>query len=155
MVSVSVTRPNDTNAYTAGDVLGPASGSSAIAFNGIAPPTGGNIIIVSAALERDVTGLVSGETTYTLHLYSGSPPSAFADNAAWDLSTAGDRALYLGNISLGTPVDLGSTLYVGTDGINKQVQLTSGTIYGYLVTVGGYTPVASTVLVVSLQAVAI
>lgn len=153
MVSVSVTRPNDTNAYTAGDVLGPASGSSAIAFNGIAPPTGGNIIIVSAALERDVTGIVSGETTYTLHLYSGSPPSAFADNAAWDLSTAGDRALYLGSIALGTPVDLGSTLYVGVDSLNKQVTLTSGAIYGYLVTAGGYTPVASTVLVVSLFAV--
>lgn len=153
MVSVSVTRPNDTTAYTAGDVLGPASGTAAIAFNGLAFPTGGEIIITSAALERDVTGLVSGETTYTLHLYSGNPPSALADNAAWDLSSAGDRALYLGSINLGTPVDLGSTLYVSSDMINKQVTATSGTIYGYLVTVGGYTPVAQTVLVVSLHAV--
>lgn len=153
MVSVPVTRPNDTTTYTAGDVLGPASGTSAIAFNGIAAPTGGPIIITSASLERDVTGLVSGESSYTLHLYSATPPSTLADNAAWDLSSAGDRLLYLGSIGLGTPVDLGSTLYVATDGINKQVQAASGTIYGYLVTVGGYTPVAQTVLVVSLHAV--
>lgn len=155
MVSVSVTRPNNTTAYNAGDVLGPDSGSAAIAFHGIANPTGGEIIITSATLERDVTGVVSGETTYTLHLYSGNPPSAFADNAAWDLSTAADRALYLGSINLGTPVDLGSTLYAAADSINKQVTAASGTIYGYLVTVGGYTPVAQTVLVVGLHAVQI
>lgn len=153
---ISVARPNDTTLYAANDVLGPAGGvSAALVFPTMGPAAGGEIMITSAVLERDVTALIAGETSYLLHLYNVTPPSVLADNAPFDLSSAGDRAAYLGSINLGTPVDLGSTLYVGTEGINKQITLLSGSLYGYLVTVGTYTPVALTVSKVTLHAVAV
>lgn len=149
---VSITRPSNTTAYTAGDVYGATA--AAITFPTMGPSGGGSIIITSATFEKDVTALISGETIYTLHLYSVTPPSALADNAAWDLPS-GDRASYLGSISLGTPVDLGSTLYVEQNGINKQVTLASGSLYGYLVTAGAFTPASATVIRLCLHAVAV
>lgn len=152
---VSVTRTNDTNGYTANDVLGPATGSTAaITFANMGPSGGGEIIITSATFERDAAAIISGETSYTLHLYNVTPPSALGDNTAFDLPS-GDRASYLGSISLGAPVDLGSTLFVATDLINKQITLASSSLFGYLVTVGGYTPAASAVHLVGLHSVGV
>ena len=149
---LSITRPADTTGYTAGDVVGAAT--AAITFPTMGPSAGGEILITSAAFERDATAIISGETSYTLHLYSVTPPSALADNAVFDLPS-GDRASYLGSISLGTPVDLGSTLYVEQNGINKQVTLASGSLYGYLVTVGAYTPASAAVHRIQLHSVAV
>lgn len=151
-VAVSVTRTADTNAYTANDVLGSATGSTAgIDFN-LAAISGSNILITSVALERDVAALISGETSYNLHLYNVTPPSALGDNVAFDLPS-GDRASYLGVISLGTPVDIGATLYVEQNGVNKQVKLSGTHIFGYLVTVGAYTPASASVHKITLSAV--
>ncbi len=149
---VSVTRPSDTTAYGAGDVVGVTGGGTATITFALGAISAGRILITSASLERDATALISGETSYTLHLYDVTQPGAQADNAVWDLAS-GDRTAYLGSINLGTPVDLGSTLYVGTDGINKQVKLAGTSIFGVLVTVGAYTPVSAAVHVVTLHAV--
>lgn len=149
---VTVTRPADTDAYTANDVVGATA--AAITFPTMGPSAGGEVIITSVAFERDVTAVISGETTYTLHLYSVTPPSALADNAAFDLPS-GDRASYLGSIFLGAPVDLGSTLYVEQNGVNKQVTLASGSLYGYLVTAGAYTPASAAVYRIGLHAVGV
>lgn len=151
---LSVTRPNDTAGYSAGDVVGASTGASgALTFAGIGPTTGGEVLITSSIFERDVSALISGETTYTLHLYNATPPSALGDNAAWDLPS-GDRAAYLGRIELGTPVDVGSTLWVEQNGINKQVTVPSGgSLFGYLVTNGAYTPAQTTVHLIQLHGV--
>jgi hypothetical protein len=94
-------------------------------------------------------------TSFRLHLYDATPPSATADNAAWDLP-AGDRANYLGYVDLGSPVDVGATLYVQTDQVNKQFRASTADLYGYLVTNGGFTPAAnSEVYVPELNAVAL
>lgn len=105
-------------------------------------PSGKNIRILSAELEVDHTAVISGETSYRLYLYSVTPPSALADNSAFDLPS-GDRASFLGYIDLGTPVDLGSTLYVQTTGLEKDVLLAGTSVFGYLVTVGAFTPTAA------------
>jgi hypothetical protein len=94
-------------------------------------------------------------TSFRLHLYRETPPSALADNAAWDLPS-GDRAAYRGYIDLGSPADVGSTLFCQVDQINKHVKLHSGetSLYGYLVTNGGFTPAAnSEVYVPTLHAI--
>jgi hypothetical protein len=146
----SFTRPNDTTAYTAGDVEG-----GALEFDGIGPSTGGQVVITTAKLEQDVSSIPSGETSFRLYLYNVTPPSALADNAAWDLPS-GDRASFAGYVDLGTPVDLGSTCYVETSGINKQVTVPAGgKLFGYLVTNGGYTPSALSVKKITLHAVAV
>lgn len=144
----TVTRPANTTAYTAGDVVG-----GAITFDG-AGPFGGSAIITSADLRVHVAAIPAGMTSVTLHLYDATPPSALADNAPWDLP-AGDRASYLGFLSIGTPVDVGSTLFCQLDAINKQVRLgSSSSLFGYLVTNGGFTPAGnSEVYVPTLYAI--
>jgi hypothetical protein len=145
--SVSVTRPANTTGYTAGDVVGAAA--AALEFTSMGP-SAGRVMIRSASLEIDRAALIETEAVYLLHLYSVTPPSALADNAAFDLPS-GDRASYLGSISLGTPVDLGATLYIDTNNINKQVKLAGTSLFAYLQTVGAYTPESATVHKITLH----
>jgi hypothetical protein len=150
---VSLTRTNDTNAYGANDILGAATGSTAALTFASMGPSAGAIIIVGASLEVDSSALISGETEYRLHLYNITPSSALGDNAAFDLPS-GDRDAYLGYIDFGTPVDLGSTLYVKRSGLLMPIKLAGTSLFGYLVTIGAYTPTASRVYRVALQAIA-
>lgn len=153
-ITNTLTRTADTNAYTAGDVVGSSvsSGGAVLTFTGLGPANGGAVMITGASLLIESTGIISGETSYTLHLYSTSPTSALADNAAFDLPS-GDRDEYLGSISLGTPADVGSTLYIRTDQLNMQILAASADVYGYLVTVGAYTPTSGRVYRIGLNVV--
>jgi hypothetical protein len=152
--AVTLTRTADTNVYTANDVIGAATGSTAaLTFSSMAPAARG-ILLTSVSLQINDSAVISGETSYRLHLYNVTPPSALGDNAAWDLPS-GDRASYLGYVDLGTPVDLGSTLFVQSLGYNKQI-LTAGTsVFAYLTTIGTYTPTSARVYVITLNAVAL
>jgi hypothetical protein len=145
-----VTRPADTTPYGAGDVVG-----GAFKLLDVSPLPGGEVLITSASLRVDVTSVPAGMTTFRLHLYSVTPPSALADNAVWDLP-AGDRASYQGYIDLGTPVDVGSTLWVQTDKTTTQGKWRLGTgetaFYCYLVTAAAYTPSSAAVKAVAIDA---
>lgn len=152
--AVTLTRTADTNAYTANDVVGAATGATAALTFASMGPSGGEIMITSVALEIDAAALIGSEAIYTLHLYSITPPSALGDNAAFDLPS-GDRASYLGAISLGTPVDLGATLYIASDSVNKQVKLAGTSLFGYLVTAAAYTPASARVYVITLHSMAV
>lgn len=148
--AVTVTRPANTTAYTANDVVGATA--AAITFPSMGP-SGGDILVTSVELEIDIASIPSGMTSFRLYLYSVTPPSALADNAAWDFSS-GDRASFLGYVDLGTPVDLGSTLYVRADIINAHFKLAATGLFGYLVTNGGFTPASnSEVYKITLHAV--
>lgn len=140
--TVNITRPSDTTAYAAGDVIGDTGGSAIFTFSNMARAAG-DIIITSVELEIDASSVPSGMTGFNLRLYNASP-TAIADNAAWDLPS-GDRGKYLGKISLGTPVDEGSTLFIDNDNIGKQITLTSTNLYVELQTVGAFTPSSATV----------
>jgi hypothetical protein len=148
--ALTITRPANAAPYAANDNVG-----GALTFPSIGP-SAGDIMITSAELEINVAAVPSGMTSFRLYLYSVTPPSATADNGGpWDLPS-GDRASFLGYIDLGTPVDLGSTLYVRTDGINAHFKLAGTSVFGYLVTNGGFTPAGnSEVYVVTLHAVAL
>lgn len=71
-------------------------------------------------------------TAFKLHLYNITPPSAIADDAAFDIAS-GDRASYLGYIDIQAPTDFGSTLYSETNGLLKPVLLAGTSLFGYLV----------------------
>src|SRR4051812_39838611 len=107
LVAASATFTPTAAAYLAGDIF---EGAKTFSFGHF-----GNraIMIRQSILRIDHTALVASEAGYTLHLYNITPPSALADNAAWDLPS-GDRASYLGKLVLGTPVDIGSTLWIET-----------------------------------------
>ena len=128
-------------AYSANDVI-----SVAQELAGIGPISGGEVMITAASLLISETALQASEASYTLHLYSVTPPSAHADNAAWDLPS-GDRASYLGYVTLGTPVDIGSSLWIQTDKINSvftvPASAAGGSLFGELVTAAGFTATAT------------
>lgn len=153
---VTLTRTADTTSYTANDVVGAATGSTAaLTFANMGPPNtidGGRVMITSVAMEIDSTAVISGQTSYRLYLYNVTPPSALGDNVAFDIP-AGDRASYLGYVDLGTPVDLGSTLYVETNGVNKQIKLAGTNLFAYLVTIGAYQPASATVHVITIHTI--
>jgi hypothetical protein len=147
-------RTGDTNAYLANDVVGAnvSGGGGVLTFAGIGPAAGGEVLITSIRFEIDASAVISGETSYNLWCYNGSPPSAFADNAPFDIPS-GDRTSQPVKIPLGTPVDEGSTLLVETDVANKQVTVpVGGALSCYLVTVGPYTPTSGRAYVVTLHA---
>jgi hypothetical protein len=128
-------------AYSAGDTISTAQALSwTFSHSGVAVPAGSTLRILSSSLKIDATAVISGETSYTLHLYSRTPPSAQANNAAWALASA-DLPYYLGSVALGTVVDLGAAVYVKTGGHNLDIALETNviSIYGVLVGVGAAT----------------
>jgi hypothetical protein len=155
-VVASFTRLADTTAYNAGDAVGGAS--AILSYAGIASGSspGRNVMITSAALRIDINALPAGMSGFRLHLYSAAP-DPIADNAAWDLASAGDRTKYQGYIDFAAPVDFGSTLYAQVDSINHQVQLAdaAAALFGVLVTMGAFTPAASTAWTVTLRALSV
>jgi hypothetical protein len=151
-IVVFKTRPSNTTAYDAGDVIGAAdTGTAANAGDAIWTFSGVPLrsVLEGVALRVDLTAVTSGMTTFRLHLYSAAP-TAILDNAAWDL-IAGDRAAYLGYVDIPAPTDLGSTLWSQVDSANKRVVSTSDIMYGMLQTIGGYTPASATVYTVTLR----
>lgn len=144
---LTITRPANTTPYSNLDVVG-----GALTFPNMGP-NAGSIMLTSSQLQLNISAIPSGMTSFFLALYNVTPPSALADNDPWDLPS-GDRASFLGVIQLGTPVDLGSTLYVELNIINKQIKLAGTSLFAYLVTQTGYTPAAnSEVYVATLHAV--
>ncbi len=151
--SVSLTRTADTNAYTANDVVGAATDSTAALTFNIGRQGGGAVVITTVSLQVDASSVPSGMTSFRLYLYNTTPASALGDNAAFDLPS-GDRSAFVGYVDLGTPVDLGSTLYVETVRADKHVVVpASGALYGYLVTNGAFTPASATVFRITLNSI--
>lgn len=135
-----------TPAATSHTALDSVGGAKAIDFGAI---SGSTIRIVSATLEID--GATIETTAWRLHLYSVTPPSAYADDAAWDIPS-GDRASYLGYLDFAQVVDFGSTLWIETTNIQKQLVLAGTGLFGYLVNTTTLTPQA-VAHIVKLQAV--
>ncbi len=98
-----------------------------------------NIMINSASLL--INSATAEVTSWRLYLYNVTPPSAYADDAAWDIAS-GDQASFLGYVDLGTALDLGSSQWVEVSGIAKQVKLAGTGLFGYLVNGTTLTPAA-------------
>ena len=147
-------RTADTANYSAGDIVGTGTGAAGgvTTFSNIGP-AGGDIVITDVDLMINNTTVPSGMTSFRMHLYNATPPSALGDNAAWDLPS-GDQASYLGYVDLGTPVDVGSSLFVQTSGVNKKIRMgATANLFGYIVTNGAYQPASGTTYYPRLNAV--
>ena len=148
--TVTITRPSNTTAYAAGDVVGDTNGSAVLSFTA-AGPSAGFIILQSASLVFSDTVVPSGMGAFRLHFYSSSP-TAIADNAAFDL-VSGERANYMGYVDFSTPQDFGSSLYTQIDYSGRLLKLgtASTTLYAELETRGAYTPVSASTIAVRLN----
>ena len=147
--------PAPTSANTtAGSLTGPNAGSAIIELANIGP-AGGHIFITDVNLEIDVAAIPAGMTSFRAQLYTAAP-DAIVDNAAWDLSSAGDRGKSLGYVDIATPLDLGSTLFSQNLAVNKKVKLAAGStsLYTILRPNTGYTPTSGAVKVLTVEAVA-
>ncbi len=148
---VTITRPSNTTAYTAGDVIGiadagtPANAGSAIHTLSSIGPSGGYVMIQSIELFIGLAAVPSGMAGFRLHFYTASP-TAILDNAAFDL-VSGDVAGYVGYVDLPTPQDFGSTLFTQADYAGRLVKLASAntSLFAQLQTTGAYTPASGTV----------
>lgn len=149
---VDVTRPADTAAYAAGDVIGTttSAGGAILTFSS-AGPSAAHLLVSDADLRYDVGSVPSGMTSFRLHLYDTSPTSSnLGDNAVWTLAS-GDKGSYLGYLDLGTPAAAGvsgaASLYSLNAALNTLIKLSGGTtLYGYLVTAGAFTPTSGATL---------
>lgn len=130
--------------HTAGDVNGTAKEFALDAVSA------SYIRIVSANLQ--INGATIETTAWRLHMFSVTPPSALADDAAFTLAS-GDRASYLGYLDFAQVVDLGDTLFIETTNIQKQIKLAGTSLFGYLVNGTTLTP-AAVAHIVTIQAVA-
>lgn len=144
--SSNTTRPANTTGYTAGDVYGGLQTFSAIGMSN------SSVVVTSVSLRLDITAIPSGMIGFRLHLYSAAP-TTLADNAVWSL-TNGDRSIYEGFVDIAIPAAIGSSiLYSQNDYINKQIKLSTSTLYGYLVTLGAYTPASATTSTIEIHGV--
>ncbi|QIG70499.1 hypothetical protein PP744_gp036 [Rhizobium phage RHph_N38] len=137
-VTATITRPTDTAAYTALDVLGDATaGHGKLTFANVNRAGGGPVIITGVTARFDNN--VAPTSSFRLHLFSSLPSTSLADNAAFDLAS-GDRDAYLGWVDIPAPSLLGSTAVAQALNVGLQVKLPGTDIYGYMQTITGYTP---------------
>lgn len=105
----------------------------------LAAPAASSFLIRSVSLR--INGGTIETTAWKLHLFSITPPSALADDAAFVLAS-GDRASYLGYIAIPQILDFGDTLIIEVNNIFKQVKLTGTSLFGYLTNDTTLTPAA-------------
>jgi hypothetical protein len=151
--SVTITRPDNTTAYTASDVVG-TSPATNIEFENVLPTAGEHYYITGSRLVYNANAVPASMSTFTLHLFNAAP-TAIADNSAWSLASA-DKDKYLGSITITLPIDLGDVLVSHDDSINikRKLATDSTSIYGQLVTDGAFTPAAEAVIDISLEVIA-
>jgi hypothetical protein len=136
--SASATFTPAAASHTAGDVVGVAASFAFTDRNGVVIPAGSQIKINSATML--VAGGTNETSTWRLYLFSATPPSALADDAAFVLAS-GDRASFLGYFDFAQLIDVGDTLFIEATPA-KQLTLTSNTLYAYLVNLTTVTPAA-------------
>lgn len=159
-ITASHMRPDDTIAYSAGDVVGTdymtnelgENVASIFMFRYVAS-AGSSIIITNLKMRIDVGAIPGGMGGFRLHLYKDLP-TAIADNSQYNLP-GNDRYKYLDYIDIDTPNDLGDTLFVSVKNINLQLKLATGstTLYGILETKSGYPPTNNTLKIISMNVV--
>lgn len=140
--SASFTRPADTTAYAAQDVVSNSTTApTLLTFSSMARSNGGSGLILSARHMK--SNATTSGATYRLHLYSDNTVSAINDNAQFTLLFA-NRAKRLGFIDFNH--GSGGTGSDSTNALTTFVNLpfvceaASTALYGMLTVTGGYTP---------------
>lgn len=148
--SITFTRPENTSAYAAGDVIGiadsgtPANAGSAIHALTGAASSGAYVLVQSVQLLINLAAVPSGMTGFRVHLYSSSP-TAILDNAAYTF-TSTDAPKWHDSFDLPAPSVRGSMLRAKAEyqgGVLK-LDAASSTLYAIIETIGGFTPASAT-----------
>lgn len=143
------TRPANTTAYAAGDIVGGVS-TGYFEITGLGLPN--EVVRITAADMRINNSTLGTITYYTLYLYNSVPVSALTDNAPW--TATGDEAIYKNKIALGNMEVAGNSIRSGAGDLAVDIQLSAtGSLYIYAVTATGYTPTSGSIKTVGLYTV--
>jgi hypothetical protein len=150
-VNAAYTRPSDTTAYAAGDVVSNSTSASVpLVFNGVARFEGGTGRIVGARLYDDSAPGTAGD--FEMHLYRASPAVA-NDNSAWAPTDAASLTI-TAKIAFGTVTVMGAAnvAYFVT-GLDCHFKCGEGLtdLYGVLVARNAYTPASAGVITIELD----
>lgn len=151
-VSVTLTRPSDTTAYTALDVMTDStSAPTALTFTNLARISGGSGYITKARL---MTNQSTNTARFRLQLWD-TAPTAINDNSPFTLLWA-NRATRLGSIDFPAMATEGTGSDAATALVNdlrlQYLTNASRNIYGELEAIDGFTPASGQLTYVQLCA---
>lgn len=151
-VSSNFTRPADTTAYAAGDLVANSTTAGSVTPLTFRLGYGQALVLKQARLK--INSATNTNASFNLHLYSSSPTVTNGDNGAW-LSTSSN---YLGTLALNgtTQAFSDNVVAVGTY-VNTSVGVpwvvvgdTNYTLYGLLSATAAYTPTSGGIFTVTL-----
>lgn len=148
--TASFTRPNDTTAYAANDLVANSTTAGSVTPMTFQIPTGSGRDIQIKGVKIQKSGTTATNGNFNLRLYASSPTCANGDNGAWSTSLSG----YLGKLDAAIVeaftdgCAVVNTLAEGAD-VHFRIS-TDHAIYGLLVADAAYTPAANEVFTVTL-----
>lgn len=142
------TRPADTTAYTAGDLIANSTTAGSVtplkfSLNGV----GRSGILRRVRIYK--SGTTATAASFTLHLFDASPTVNAGDNGAFAITSS--MTNYLGSVALDmssgaeTGNSAGLTDASAAVAVPLSLPNAGGIIYGLLEAVGGYTPASAEV----------
>lgn len=148
--SATFSRPADTTAYAAGDIVANAAAAGAVVpmtFNIGRGSYGLGGMVRRARLRK--TGTNIANATFRLHLYASAPVPSNGDNGAWLTSGA---ASYVGSIDI--TCDKAFTDGAAGNGVptvGGEINYTADIYYGVLEARGAYAPANGETFTVTLE----
>jgi hypothetical protein len=148
--SSNFTRPADTTAYAANDLVANSTTAGSVSpLSWSVGASGGRLVHVQL-VKSDETDVAN--SALNLHLMGASPTVANGDNGA--LSFNRDAAIYLGSIAIGAFVagtdNAVAVLRAGETGFVYPFVIPYATVYGLLEATAAYSPANAEVFTVAL-----
>jgi hypothetical protein len=153
-LSAGFTRPNDTTAYAAGDLVANSTAAGAVValridLGNIAAVGHGMTRITRARLTKSGTSPINA--SFRIHLYEAAPAPQNGDNGAWSTDSA---ASWLGSIDVGSMLaftDGCTGAGSATTGSEMFLRLAGGAIFALIEAKAAYAPVASETFTLTLE----
>lgn len=152
VVSNTITRPNDTTAYTSGDLVANSTTANLVTPFSFRIPYGWGLKVHRVSLLRSATSVTNA--SFRVHLYKDSPTVANGDNGAWSSTVSGWQGST--DVTGTAPAfsDSASAIgvFVNNSVFTPQIILTDVDqyIYGLLEARGAYTPAAQETFIIRL-----
>jgi hypothetical protein len=151
--SVSFVRPNDSTAYSPGDLV--ANSTTPGSVTPLSFPLGGNSMPGTTHIARvrlSKSGTATANAAFRAHFYGASPTVANGDNGVWSTDQA---ANYLGAIdvtSMKAFTDGCAEVGAAAAGAEMLIRLPAGaTVFALLEARGAYAPAANETFTLALE----
>ncbi len=158
VLSANFTRPADTTAYAAGDLVANSTTAGSVtplAFTSAVRGNADGVRIERCRLRKSTTSLTNA--TFRVHLFESSSTLSVGDNGAFNASgvlSVNNAMAYVGSFAI-TMANSGSDGAIGFGvplvGNGMTLQPSATTIYGLIEVTGAYTPGNAEVFTVNLE----